>query len=98
MIGNVSVFQVDPKADALGQLFPLRRVTEDVFDATVNERFEAELFDFFLRVFRDKSRRDKLFADFDFDRKTVRVPTGLAFAKIALHRFVTRIKVFDGAS
>ena len=98
MIGNVSVFQVDPKADALGQLFPLRRVTEDVFDATVNERFEAELFDFFLRVFRDKSRRDKLFADFDFDRKTVRVPTGLAFAEVALHRLVARIKVFDGAS
>ena len=63
----------------------------------MNERLDSELNDLFFRVLRNETRRDELFSNFDFDRQTVRVPTGFPLAHVALHGRVARIEVFDRA-
>ena len=97
VIGDVRVAQIDPEADALGQFFPLRRVAEDVGDATMDEGFEAETLDFFLRILLNQPFFHELLTDFDFDGKSVSVPTGFSFAEIPFHRLVTWIEVFHCA-
>ncbi len=92
MEGDVSLVEVDPKAQAFGELFPLACIAEDAFDAAVDERFDAELFDFFLRVDAE------FLTNFDLDRQSVGVPSGPATTVVSTHRLVAREEVFDGPS
>ncbi len=55
----------------------------------MDERLDAEGFDFFLGV------DAQFFADFDFDRQAVRVPARLAFAAVAAHGAVAGKQVLD---
>ena len=91
VVGHVSVVQLHPKAESLGQLFPVLHVGEDALLAFVDERFDAVFFDVFFGVDAE------FFADFDFDGQTVGVPTGFATAVKTFHGFVTREHVFDRA-
>ena len=97
VIGDVRVAQIDPEADPLGQFFPLRRITEDVGDATMDEGFETKTLDFFLRVFLNQPFFHELLAHFNLDGKTMGVPTCFSLAEISLHRLVTGIQIFHCA-
>ena len=86
---DVRFVEMDPKAEPLGQLLPLVRVTKHAFNAFANERFDAVRLDFLFRV------NAKFLAHFNLDRQAVRIPAGLAAAKIATHGFVAWEEVFD---
>ena len=97
VIGDVRVAQVDPEANAFSQFFPLGSVAENVVDATMNKRLDSKLFDFFFGILGNEAFLNKLFSDFDFDGKSMRVPARFALAEIALHRLVTRIEILHCA-
>ena len=72
VVRDVGLLQIDPKADPLGQPFPLLHVAPDTFLALVDKRFDAVGFDLFFAV------DAQFFTDFHFDRQAVRVPAGFA--------------------
>ena len=97
VIRDVRVAQIDPETYPLGQFFPLRRVAENIGDATMDEGFKTETLDFFLRIFLNQPFFNELLTHFDFDGKPVGVPTGFSLAVISLHRLEARIEVFHRA-
>ena len=92
VVSHVRFFQIDPKPKSPRQGLPFLHVTPNALLAFLDERFFAVRFDLFFTV------DAQFFANFDFDRQTVRVPAGFAFAAETLHRFVTRKHVFDRSS
>ncbi len=90
MISDVGLVEVEPKADAFGEPFPLLHVAPDARLAFMNERLDAVRLDLFLRV------DAQFLADLDLDRQAVRIPAGLAFTKESAHGAIAREEIFDG--
>ena len=90
VVGDVGLFEIDPKPQSLCQAFPFAHVTPDAGLTFLDERFDAVFLDFFFRV------DAQFLADFDLHRQTVRIPTRLSLAAEATHGFVTGEQVLDG--
>ena len=91
MVGHISFREIDPKAESLGDSFPLLHVAPDALLAFGDERFDTEFFNLFFGM------DPELFADLDFHWQAVGIPTSLAIAPVASHGAVAREEVFDGA-
>ena len=90
MVSDIRILHVDPESQPLGEPFPLLRVAKYAFKALMNERFDTVAFDLLLGM------DAKLFGDFDFDRQSVRVPSGFAPAEISANGAVARKQILDG--
>jgi hypothetical protein len=89
--GDVGLVEVDPEADALGELLPLLRVAEHGGDALLDEGLHAVGLDGGLAV------HVELFFDLDLDGEAVRVPAGLARHVVAAHRLVPGEEILHDA-
>src|SRR5690606_18793514 len=76
----------------LRQPGPFLHVPPDARLALVNERFDPEVFDFFLAV------DPQFLANLYLHRQPVGVPTGLSLAVIAPHGSIAREDILDGSS
>ena len=90
VVGNVSLVQVDPEAQPLGQLLPLLHVPKHALLALADERLHAEGLDLFLGV------NAHLLAHLDLDGQSMGIPARLAIAAVATHRAIAGKQVFDG--
>ena len=84
MICDVGIIEMDPESQALRQPFPLLHVSPDALLAFMDEGFDSESLDFLLGM------NPQFFADFNFDRQAVCVPSAFTLASVASHRLVTR--------
>ena len=91
MIRHVRIVQLDPESKPLRQPLPFLHVLPDALLALLDERFDAVFFDVFFGVDAE------LFADFDFDRQSMRVPASFPLAVEALHRLVAWEDILDGS-
>ena len=91
VVGDIGVGEVDPEADPLGERLPLLHVAPDALLTLVDEGLHTIGLDLGLGVDAE------FLAHFHFDRQAVGVPAGLPFAKVAPHRAVARVEVFDGS-
>ena len=89
--GDVGIVEVDPVADAPGQLVPVLLIARDARAAGGVERSDAVLLDLLAPV------QTEFLLDLDLDRQTVRVPTALALDAQALERLVAAEGVLDRA-
>lgn len=84
------MLHVGPETDGIREFFPHALVLPNAFLALGDKRFQAILLDLLFAV-----EAEFLF-DFQFNRQTVGIPTGLARHLITLHRAVTRDHILDG--
>ena len=83
MVGDVRVLHIRPEADAVAHDLPVALVGEDAVLTLLDEILDAVLLDLRLAAYAER-----LF-DLQLDRKSVRVPAGLAQYLIALHGAVS---------
>src|SRR5581483_1091130 len=85
------MLHICPAAEARDYLFPLFGEREDALTAEIVEFFDTEIDDVFFGF------RAKLFFYNVLDRETVAIPPPLPLDAVALHRFVARHRILDGA-
>ena len=89
MIGDVRIIHIRPEADRRGEILPHALVLPDRFLTFFKERLQTVCLDLVLTF-----NTDCLF-NFQLNRQTVGIPTGLTDNMAALHRTVTRHHILD---
>src|SRR5690606_24425076 len=92
VVGDVSVVEVDPEADALGHRVPVLDVAEHVLAAQLVEASDAVLLDLLL------VGEAEALLDGDLHRQTVGVPAALAGYAVALHGLEAGEQVLERAA
>ena len=91
LVGDVGVVEVEPEADAVGELDPLADVPVAGLLALLVELVDAVGLDVLLGL------EAQLLLDLHLDRQPVGVPAALADHPVAAHRLVAREEVLEGA-
>ncbi len=90
-IGDIGILEIDPEADAAGDLIPFLQIGPDALTAFGIELVNAVGDDLVLAL------EAELLFDLDLDRQAVGIPAGLAFDAVALHGAQAADGVLDGA-
>ena len=89
---DVWVVEVDPVCHAFGHLSPSGFVRPDAFTASIIEGLHSEFFDGFV------AHQIESLLNFNFDRKTVRIPTTFSLDKKPFHGLPTANEILVGSS
>ncbi len=88
-VRNVGFVEIDPEADALGQVLPLFGVAKDRLHALFGKAVETVVQD------RRFTFDAKLLFDLDLDGQAVGVPARATLHVVAAHRHVARKEILD---
>ncbi len=89
LIGDIGVVHIGPKTDPFRHLLPFTLIFPDRFFAFLDKGFHTKGLDLFLAI------QTQPFFDFQFDRKPMGIPAGLAGDIVALHGPVAGDQVLD---